>query len=156
LAFEVEALCHAHDASQAFSEVYRVLRPGGRFVIFDGFRDDDLTKYSDEIKIAVRLVELTMSVETFSPLTEWLTIAKSAGFTVLSTTDLSNAILPNLEKFQFLARGFYKFPKLNNLLGRVLSPALLKNSVAGLLMPFTVSSGAQKYNLVILEKPSAK
>jgi arsenite methyltransferase len=155
LLFEVEALCHAQDAALAFREAYRILRPGGRFVLFDGFRALDLSLYSEDIQVAIRLVELTMAVEQFPSLDDWLSIARSAGFNVLSTDDLSDAIMPNLEKFQFLARGFYKFPKLSKQLMRLLPPALVKNSVAGLLLPFTVSAGAQRYHSIVLEKAPA-
>lgn len=152
LVFEVEAVCHAPDAASVFREVYRVLRPGGRFVIFDGFRAEDLSSYSEDMQVAVRLVELTMAVKQFPTLDQWLSIARETGFTVLCTNDLSSAIIPNLERFQFLARGFYKYPWFSNQLTRVLPPSLVKNSVAGLLMPFTVSAGAQRYYSIALEK----
>lgn len=154
LLFEVEAVCHADDATLAFREAHRVLRAGGRFVLFDGFRAPDLSLYSEDIRLAVHLVELTMAVEQLPSLDHWLSIARSEGFNVLSTDDLSNAIMPNLERFQFLARGFYKFPSFSKALTSVLPAALVKNSVAGLLLPFTVSSGAQRYYSIVLEKAS--
>lgn len=155
LLFEVEALCHAQDVASAFRETYRILKPGGRFVLFDGFRAPSLSSYSPDLQTAVQLVELTMAVNEFAPLDLWLSNAKTAGFEVLNTTDMSDSIMPNLERFQVLARGFYKYPKLSKQLMRFLSPALLQNSVAGLLMPFTVSAGAQRYYHIVLEKPRA-
>src|SRR5262249_5898579 len=38
LLFEVEAVCHSQNPRQVFAQAYRVLRPGGRFIVFDGFR----------------------------------------------------------------------------------------------------------------------
>lgn len=38
LVFEVESICHATDMRLALEEAYRVLRNGGTFVLFDGFR----------------------------------------------------------------------------------------------------------------------
>lgn len=154
--FEVEAVCHARDAASVFKEVHRTLRPGGRFILFDGFRAPDLASFPADIQTAVRLVEVTMAVRCFPSLDEWLYMAKAAGFKVVASTDLSDAIMPNLERFQVLARGFYKFPALAKRLTRLLPPALVSNSVAGLLMPFTVSTGAQRYYSIVLEKASTK
>lgn len=152
LVFEVEALCHAQDPALAYSEVFRVLKPGGRFVIFDAFRSSDLTSFPQDLQTAVQLVELTMAVKRFPSLDYWLNLAKGVGFKILSTVDLSDAIMPNLERFQVLARGFYKFPGLAKQLTKTLPPALVKNSVAGLLLPFTVRSGAHRYHSIVLEK----
>lgn len=152
IVFEVEALCHAQDAVVAFNEAYRILRPGGRFILFDGFRASDLSSYSQDLQLAVRLVELTMAVEAFPTLDHWLSIARTAGFDVVGSTDLSNATMPNLERFQVMARGFYKFPIITRHLMYWLPSALVKNAVAGLLLPFTVSAGAQRYYSVVLEK----
>jgi hypothetical protein len=81
---------------------------------------------------------------------EWLALAQSIGFDVLKVEDVSEAILPNLMKFQFLARGYFRFPLLSNLLLRVLPSHLVRNSIAGLLMPFTVRAEAQGYYVIIL------
>ena len=156
LVFEVEAVCHAQDPQQAFLEAHRVLKPGGRMTVFDGFRAPGLLDRPDEIQTAVHLVELTMAVPQFPTLEEWVDLARSAGFAMIRTDDLSDAIMPNLEKFQVLARGFYKYPALSRQMIRLLPPSLVKNSVAGLLLPFTVSSGAQRYHQIVFEKPRTR
>jgi ubiquinone/menaquinone biosynthesis C-methylase UbiE len=156
LVFEVEAVCHAQDPQQAFREAHRVLKPGGRMTVFDGFRAAGLLDRPNEIQTAVHLVELTMAVPQFPTLEEWLDLARSVGLVVIRTNDLSDAIMPNLEKFQVLARGFYKYPALSKQMIRLMPPSLVKNSVAGLLLPFTVSSGAQRYHQIVFEKPRTR
>jgi SAM-dependent methyltransferase len=153
LLFEVEAVCHSQDPCRVFAEAFSALRSGGRFVLFDGFRDANFATHPKDVQTAVELVERTMAVREMPPLEEWLSLARYTGFRVLSTRDLSKAIMPNLERFQILARGFYKYQALTWTLRNFLPPALSKNSVAGLLMPFTFQAGAHKYYEIILEKP---
>ncbi len=38
--FAIESFCHATDLQRAFSEVYRVLRPGGLFIVIDAWRTE--------------------------------------------------------------------------------------------------------------------
>jgi SAM-dependent methyltransferase len=152
LVFEVESICHAADMIQVLSEAYRVLKPGGRFVVIDGFRQPGFDQLDDDIQTAARLVEITLSVSHPWIIDEWLALAQSIGFDVSEVEDVSEAIIPNLMRFQFLARGYYKLPCLSNLLLRVLPLHLVKNSVAGLLMPFTVRARAQGYYIITLSR----
>ncbi|HEY4690857.1 MAG TPA: hypothetical protein VIK33_16215 [Anaerolineae bacterium] len=52
------------------------------------------------------------------------------------------------------AKAFFQVPALGRLLARLFPPHLLKNAVAGLLMPYSVSVGAQGYFSITLEKDS--
>lgn len=152
LIFEVESICHADDMSQALSEAYRVLRPGGLFVLFDGFRKPGYERLGKEVQTASRLAEVTMAVGRSWVIDQWVQLANNAEFQVERVEDFSEAIMPNLLRFQKLARGYFKFPALSNVLLQVLPPHLVKNSIAGLLMPFTVRAGAQGYYMIVLTR----
>ncbi len=83
---------------------------------------------------------------------EWLTLANQTGFDALKVEDISEAIMPNLLRFQYLARGYFKYPALSRLLRHVLPDQLVVNSIAGLLMPFTIQANVQGYYLVDLAR----
>ena len=153
LLFEVESICHASDMKIALSEAFRVLKPGGRIVFFDGFRQPGFSNQSEDTKLASQLVEASMAIEKPWLINEWLGLAREVGFLEIKVDDISQAIMPNLAKFQFLARGYFKFPNLSRVILKVIPANLVKNSIAGLLMPFTITAGAQAYYLIILERP---
>jgi arsenite methyltransferase len=151
LVFEVESVCHASDMKLALSEIHRVLKPGGMLVMFDGFRKPDFHTLDPDLKRASRMVEVCMAVEKPFIIDEFLTIARRVGFNAEAVEDYSEAIMPNLARFQRMAKGYYKYPFLSRLILRLLPAYLVKNSVSGLLMPFTLVK-AQGYYLVVLRR----
>lgn len=152
LVFEVESICHTTSMRLVLQEAYRVLKPGGYFVVFDGFREKPKEETMPEVEMALELVERAMAVPLFMELSKWVREAEEVGLSVTEHRDLSAAVEPNLARLQFLARGFFKFPWLARLIKASMSDELVANSVAGLLMPFTFASDAHGYHLVVLQK----
>ncbi|HLF28734.1 MAG TPA: class I SAM-dependent methyltransferase [Anaerolineae bacterium] len=151
----IESLCYATDMPRAVSESFRVLKRGGRFVVIDGFRKVDLDALDGanrDLQVAGRLVEKAMAIPRGWLLDAWLDLARRQGFRVLGVRDVSEAIIPNLLRFHAMAQAFFKIPALGRLLARLCPPRMIKNAVAGLLMPYTVSVGAQGYFSIALEK----
>lgn len=153
--FAIESLCHAHDLSAVFAEVARVLKPGGIFSVFDGFRRKPEAQLNDEERLAATLVEKAMAVDKPLPLLhDFLEQGRQAGLAPIAGEDLSTAVMPNLQRLQLFARGYFRFPWLARLCGRWLPPYLVQNAVAGLLMPATVTGGIQSYGYVAFGRSS--
>ena len=150
--FAVECLCQGTDWQSAIAEAQRVLRPGGRFVVIDCFRQAPLENYDADMQFAARLVEKTMAVEEFAVRDNWLRVAAENGFVVREQIDLSQAISQNLSRFYSLSRRFFKMPLAARAFLKAFPPRLIENAISGLLMPFTVGSGVHQYYLVTLEK----
>ncbi|MEM7735955.1 MAG: methyltransferase domain-containing protein [Deinococcota bacterium] len=151
--FEVESICYATNMAKAVAEIYRVLRPGGVAVLFDGFRLTSAKSVSAALKQANELVEAAMTIDAFWELTDWLELVRAQGFTVLQLEDYFEKVLPTLARLQTLARFFIDTPMLRVVLPKVLPPKLLQNAIAGLLMPFTIQAGTQAYYYIVLQKP---
>jgi len=152
LIFELESICHASDTKKVLSEIYRVLKPSGYFILYEGFKQDGFKNISENLKTASILVEKSMAVNNFEEISYWLSIASGVGFKIKIKENISQVILPSLGRFQLWARGYYKYPFLSKIFLRLLPKDMVMNSIAGLLMPFTVYNNAHVYYKIILEK----
>ncbi len=153
VAYAIECLCHARDLGEALGEAYRVLRPGGRLLLTDGFRRSSTEPLDPALDTATHLVELSMNVERFWDIDLFVRTAEAAGFRVAEKRDLSDAIGPNLRHLQAIAKLYLRWPTLARFVTRRLPPYLVRHAVTGLLGAETLRSAAQGYYLLVLEKP---
>lgn len=152
LVFVVESFCHATDLPRAFSEVKRVLRPGGRFIVIDAWRADGFDRLPRNVCEAAASVERGMAVADVQQMSAWKQVATEHGLRVVEDLDLTDQIMANLERLARVAETrVLMHPRRTRLLRLVLSDTLLMNAVSGYLMPLTVASGAHTYRLVMLE-----
>lgn len=150
--FAVESLCHATDLPAAFAEVKRVLRPGGRFVVIDGWRTAGFDGLPAAVREATANVERAMAVADGQQLPAWRAAAGDAGLRVIEDLDLSAQIMPNLERLARIAEtGLLSHRLRARLLKLVVPRPLLMNAVAGYLSPLTIRAGAHTYRLLTLE-----
>lgn len=152
LVFELEAVCHSNNHKKVLEEVQRVLKPGGKFILYEGFRAADFQNLSTNQKKAGALVEKTMAVNKGHDILDWIEIAKSVGFSVTQNDDISIGIMPNLKRFHRLAKKYFKYTFLSKTLLTILPKNLIKNAIAGYLMPFSIMQKILCYNRIILTK----
>jgi ubiquinone/menaquinone biosynthesis C-methylase UbiE len=153
--FVVESICHAVNMRRALEESYRVLRPGGKLIVFDAFRTDTFDSLPDHVQLAARLTEKSMAVGKGLVRGQWVALAESVGFTMTESKNLSSAVMPNLLRLQRLALRFFNHPIRAKLISAFLPAALVQNAIAGLLMPLTVRSGAHAYTMFVLQRPKS-
>lgn len=152
LIFELESICHAQDSMQVLSEIYRTLKKGGQFVLYDGFRGNGFENLPDNLMQAAILTEKSLAVNRFEKIDTWLEYSRKAGFKLKSGTDLSMAVMPTLGKLQLLSRKYFEFPFLAKSFLKLFPRDMMMNTIAVLLMPFTLHNKAHCYYRIILEK----
>lgn len=162
LVFAIETLCHATDPDTVARQIAATLVPGGRFVMYDGFRRPDFDAAAEDVITAARLFEVTMAVTNgFWRLSDWQSALERAGLRVLHMQDLTRDSIPGMRRFQRRAVKFLTTPKYRIL--RYLMPRyMVRNSVAALTGSFATegpvpgsnrAGACVSYNLLIAEKP---
>lgn len=150
--YSIESFCHALDLDAAFSSAVRALRPRGLLVIVDAWRTPKADVADQSLLEALSLTERSMAVARTIELEAWLERARMAGLDLDYSIDLSEEVLPNLERFERWAMAFMKRRRLAITVGKVLRLRLLENVIAGYLMAESVRSGFHTYQLVVLRK----
>jgi len=155
LVFCVEAFCYALDTPRALAEAARVLRPGGRLVLFDGYLPRPAAEMAADEALAVDLVARGMALERFQVLGEFLAAARDAGFTLAQMDTLDRQILPSLARLERLTGAVIRWPWLGRRALARRSAARGRNVLAGYLMRCTLEMGLLTYRHLVLEKTPA-
>ena len=114
--YTVEALVHAADSQLVLNEFFRVLKPGGKLVLFEYERDSDYVvgKNGSAAFRQINRIAAMPSFQKFLPKVLENEI-RSAGFRVKSVIDITDNMLPMLRAFSLIAMLPYK---LFSLLGK--------------------------------------
>lgn len=155
IVFVVESLCHATDLDRALEEAHRVLRPGGLFVVFDGWRATNFGELPADMRRAALATERAMSVGRPQELDDWLGAVTGAGFEVVENRDLTRQVLPTVRRLERIARVILRRPRLARAVQRTLPERFLMNAIAVYLMQLTMGAGAHTYRLMTLRRRSA-
>ena len=151
LVFIVEALCHSDRKGKVLEQVHKVLRPGGTFIVIDGYRVTRNT--GPEAERALRLLARGMAVPDFMPYGAFVDDVRGSPFELAEQQDRSDQIMPSLRRFEALADRFMGTRFKYRLMRAALPKVLLHNVVSGYLFPTLMEMGAISYWLTVLQKP---
>ncbi|MBD3330880.1 methyltransferase domain-containing protein [Candidatus Peregrinibacteria bacterium] len=152
LVFIIEALCHASDKGKVLKEVARVIKKGGIFIVLDGYYSSPISDLSPDEQKVCALTSAGMVVGEFMYLENFHSLIESSGFDIIEETDLSEKVLPTMERFGRLARVFFRLGIIAKLLQRISPNMFIRNSISGLLMPLLIKDGIAKYYRHVLIK----
>lgn len=152
LVFIIEALCYSFDLEDTLSQISRVLRKGGSFLVYDGYRArDSSTLHETEAKL-MRLLEVGVAVERFTEFKVFLNAARKAGLEVDTTADLSTLILPTVRRFERQAKAFFRLGGVAKALLMILPKKFSYNIISGYLFPALLEEKLFCYSFTILRK----
>lgn len=149
--YVVEALCHSTDKEKVLRNVFQSLKPGGFFIVIDGYIDD--CSDNPTLQTAKTIIEKGMAVECFEPYHTVLDSAKAVGFDCEYEESLTDFILPKMREIEQLAERYFSRPRVAWLIARALSPLFVNNAATGMLFPSFVATHRAHYYVTVLRKP---
>lgn len=148
LVFVIEALCHSENKPKVFEEVYRILKPNGLFVVFDGYATMPGGELPPDVQTLKQLLEKGMAVSSFETLESVKEYASKSHFTCTLEQDVTKQIIPTAKRYERLARNvLFRFNKLGKLLLRCFNDRFLSTAVSGYLMLDLILAGVFKYSI---------
>lgn len=87
--YAIEATVHAPKLEGVYSEIFRVLKPGGVFGVYEWLMTDDYDNNNPEHRKIRLAIELGNGISNMVPIQEGLDAMKAAGFEMLKHEDLA-------------------------------------------------------------------
>jgi SAM-dependent methyltransferase len=148
----IEAFCHAAEPARALAEVARVLRPGGSFVLFDGYLTRPPSAMQPEEALAVELVARGLAMAQLQVVDQLIAQASAAGLVLGQHVVLDEQVLPGLRRLERITGAVVRWPWLARRALARRHPARSRNVLAGCLMHATVALGLVGYRQLVLVK----
>lgn len=151
--FVIEALCHSNNTKKVLEEVFRALKEEGLFIVYDGYREKKDKDMSKSELSAARLLEIGVAVEHFEPYDEFVKFARQLGFSIKQEEDLSDSVIPTMQRFERQAGRFLKLGFIAKLLIFLLPNKFTYNILSGYLFPTLIREKVFSYKYTLLKKP---
>lgn len=153
IVFIIEALCHSANKKKVFSEVNRVLKNKGIFMVFDGYCSKKESLLTKEELLAKKLTERCLAVPSFDYYQEFKNTLLKSKFKVIEEEDASQLIMPTLEKLETQAKLYFKIPpSVLKVINKFFPALTINNVIPGYLMPILERLGITKYMILVVSK----
>jgi cyclopropane fatty-acyl-phospholipid synthase-like methyltransferase len=147
----IESACYAPDKRRFLTEAFRVLKPGGRLVVADGFLNRQPRRGLEAAAYETFVNGLALC--NLSLIRPFLGDLQTAGFTRIRRWDKTRAAMPSSERL--FRRCLLGYPVALVTEAARITPALLTENIrAGIVQRALVTRGVMTYSVVYAEKPS--
>ena len=157
IVFGVETICYAESKKHVFAEVARVLKPGGKLVVFDGYDARPAEAMSEIERRASAAVMRAMCVTSRDQYVgDMQKYLEDLSYTDIELTDLTAKVRPTLRRLDRIAGYFFMHPRLVKFGRKHLPYDGVRNGVAGWLMFYTTTPDARQihqYIRIVATKP---
>lgn len=151
--FIIEALCYSTTKKQVFSQVKRILKKSGVFIIFDGYSGKKESLLNKQELLAKNLAEKSMMVPSFDYYKDFKKVLLRSGFKIIKEENVSELIVPTLKRFETQAKFYFNIPFfLIKLINKIVPAIVVNNLIAGYLLLTLIKLGVAKYMITVISK----
>jgi len=138
IVFGVETVCHADSKERVLGEISKVLKPGGKLILFDVYEPkpyEVMTDFEKRVSaITLAAMRVTAKDQYIGDTTRYL---KQHQFTDIEVTDMTQAIRPTLRKLDRVGCYYFMHPRFIKFVSTWISHDVRMNNIAGWLMLYT-------------------
>lgn len=148
----VESVCHAEDKADFLREAFRLLRPGGRLILCDGF--ESRPEYSHEEAALMQRWVHGWAVDQLANAESFEAQARQAGFASIQFQNITENVLPSSRRLYRMASFSLFFGRIAETL-RLRSQIQTQNIVAARDQHLALQRGLWHYGMFYGEVPQA-
>ena len=131
--YAFETIVYCSDKEKVFREFYRVLKPGGVFIVYDYALADKFESYDAHLQKAIALISKGGAAAMIESLEEWHAHFANVGLKQEESTDYVRETLPDLKRLERKAAKIMKRPWLARLMFWLLPDQFVSNIILGYL-----------------------
>ncbi|MBQ9521828.1 MAG: methyltransferase domain-containing protein [Oscillospiraceae bacterium] len=152
VAYAIETIVHSSQKDRIFKEVYRVLKPGGVFIVYDYTLLHEYANYDPLTQKAIALISKGGTSPLIESETAWRNYFTSNGFREEKAGDLSERILPDLKRLQRKSERVLKYPNRTKWAFRLFPSLFANNALLAYLTHDACQEGVFHYKEWIFRK----
>lgn len=138
IVFGVENICYAESKDHVIGEFSKVLKPGGKLIMFDVYEPKSHEEMTDLQKRASAITLAAMRItHKDHHLNDVIRYLGQHQFTDVEVTDMTRNIRPTLRNLERVSNYYFNHPRLLKFLKKWISEDVTINSIAGWLMLYT-------------------
>ncbi len=151
--FIIEALCYSTKKEKVLYEVKRILKPGGLFIVMDGYSKKSEKSLTKDENLARKLVERGMMLEKIVHYKEFKKQIASSKFSIIHEEDVTEYVLPSLERFEKRSKLFFLLPTvMQKVVVKILPSEFVNNVLSAYLMATLSHLGIADYEVTVMKK----